>query len=180
MRLREKNGGISGVSRAGEGLESISDPLLHPIDEDLSLHPNKQRSLAGDPESLGTPELDEALKNFRSSVHAWSAAEYSRVRPAVKAARQRSWRLAAGWALAGLLVAGGAAGGGVYEHHHRQEIARIAAAARLAESERLADQQRAREVEEEDLLAKVDSDVSRVVPSAMEPLAQMMVEGETR
>jgi hypothetical protein len=32
--------------------------------------------------------------------------------------------------------------------------------------------------EEEDLLAKVDSDVSREVPSAMEPLAQMMAEDE--
>ena len=27
----------------------------HPNDEDLSLHPSEQRSLAGDPESLGTP-----------------------------------------------------------------------------------------------------------------------------
>jgi hypothetical protein len=30
------------------------------------------------------------------------------------------------------------------------------------------------------LLAKVDSDVSRAVPSAMEPLAQLMAEDETR
>jgi hypothetical protein len=30
---------------------------LHPTDEDLSLHPSKQRSLAGNPESVGTPEL---------------------------------------------------------------------------------------------------------------------------
>jgi hypothetical protein len=32
--------------------------------------------------------------------------------------------------------------------------------------------------EEEDLLAKVDSDVSREVPVAMEPLARLMDEGE--
>jgi hypothetical protein len=171
MRLREKAGGVS------EGLEPISDPLLHPIDEDLSIHPNEQRSLAGDPESLGAPELDEALKNFRSSVHAWSAAEYSRVRPTATIVRQRSWRLAAGWALAGVLVAGGAAGGGVYKYHQRE--LRIAAA-RVAEQQRTAREQRAREVEEEDLLAKVDSDVSRVVPSAMEPLTELMAEDETR
>jgi DNA-3-methyladenine glycosylase len=30
---------------------------LHPTDEDLSLHPSKQQSLAGDPESVGTPDL---------------------------------------------------------------------------------------------------------------------------
>jgi acetylornithine deacetylase len=32
-------------------------PDLHPTDGDLSVHPNEQRSLAGDPESVGTPDL---------------------------------------------------------------------------------------------------------------------------
>ena len=27
---------------------------VHPIDEDLPLHPSEQKSLAGDPESMGT------------------------------------------------------------------------------------------------------------------------------
>jgi len=49
----------------------------------------------------------------------------------------------------------------------------------VAEQQRLAAQERARQ-EEEDLLAKVDSDVSREVPSAMEPLAQLMAGDETR
>jgi hypothetical protein len=53
------------------------------------------------------------------------------------------------------------------------------AAARAAESERLVAEQRASQ-EEEDLLAKVDSDVSREVPSAMEPLAQLMTEDEAK
>jgi ssDNA-specific exonuclease RecJ len=59
------------------------------------------------------------------------------------------------------------------------------AAARVAEQQRLQEQlaaqqrsQQARQ-EDEDLLAKVDSDVSRDVPAAMEPLAQLMVEDET-
>jgi len=161
MSFKEKFGAEPGERKEpaepGERAEGAAlNPEFHPSDEDLL--------------------LEQALVNFRSSVHAWSAAEYSRVRPAVKVVRQRSWRLAAGWALAGLLVAGGA-GGGVYEHH-RQETARIAAAARLAEQQRLAGEQRAREVEEEDLLAKVDRDVSRQVPSAMEPLAQLMAEDE--
>jgi hypothetical protein len=55
----------------------------------------------------------------------------------------------------------------------------MAAAARAAESERLVAAERAR-VEEEDLLAKVDSDVSREVPSAMEPLARLMAEDEAK
>jgi hypothetical protein len=162
------------------------EPEHHPIDKDLSLHPSEQKSLAGDPESLGTPEqdpaLEQALKNFRASVLAWSEAELGRARTGsrlpAKTMRQRSWRLAAGWALGCVLVAG-SAGGGVYERHHRQELARMAAAARAAESERLVAAARARE-DEEDLLAKVDSDVSREVPSAMEPLARLMAEDEAK
>ena len=51
-----------------------------------------------------------------------------------------------------------------------------------AEHERLAANERNQQVrqEDEDLLAKVDSDVSRGVPSAMEPLAQMMAGDETQ
>jgi sRNA-binding protein len=122
-------------------------------------------------------ELDEALKNFRATMRAWSEAELSRPR-AAKTVRQRSWRLAAGWALGCALVAGGVSGG-VYERHHRQEAARAAAEARAAEQQRLAAEQQARETEE-DLLAKVDSDIAREVPSAMEPLAQLMGEDESK
>jgi hypothetical protein len=163
MSLRDQFG--EEPNRLAERTEMGGDamaPELHPIDENLS---------------PGTPELGEALKNFRASILAWSEAEYSRPRTAVKTVRQRSWRLAAGWALGCVLVAGGA-GGAVYERHHRQELARMAAA-RAAESERLVAAERAR-VEEEDLLAKVDSDVSREVPSAMEPLARLMAEDEAK
>jgi hypothetical protein len=107
-------------------------------------------------------------------VFAWSDAEYGKPRMAVRPVRQRSWRLAAGWALGCVLMAGGVSGG-VYERHYRQEQAKIAAV-REAERQRLAAEQRVRE--EDELLAKVDSDVSREVPSAMEPLAQLMAEDE--
>jgi hypothetical protein len=57
-------------------------------------------------------EIKEAISNFRSSVHAWSADAYSRPRRAPAAAhRGRVWRLAAGWALSGVLVAGALSGG---------------------------------------------------------------------
>jgi hypothetical protein len=77
-----------------------------------------------------------------------------------------------------VLIAGGASAG--VWGHHRQEMK--AAAARVAEHERLAAEQRmqlARE-EDEDLLARVDSDVAREVPSALEPLAQLMAADESR
>jgi hypothetical protein len=115
--------------------------------------------------------LDEALKNFQSSVHAWSEAEFGKPRT-VSAVHYTSWRVVTGWAL-GCVLAAGSVTGGLYERHHRQEVARIAVAAEAARQQKLADEQRALK-ENEDLLAQVDSDVSRQVPSAMEPLAQLM------
>jgi uncharacterized protein HemX len=118
----------------------------------------------------GLSEMNETLRDFRLSVCSWSEAVYSQPRTIAAPARRGSWRLAAGWALGCVLVAGGLSGGGV--HRHQQQRMRIAAE-RVAEQQRLAAQEKAR-LEEEDLLAKVDSDVSQEVPSAMEPLAQMM------
>lgn len=123
------------------------------------------------------PMFDQALKNFRASVHAWSEAEYSQPRT-VHVVHRSSWRVAAGWAL-GCVLAAGSLSGGLYEHHHRQEVARIAAAAEAAKQQKLAAEQRARK-DDQDLLAQVDSDVSRQVPSAMEPLAQLMAEDEAQ
>jgi hypothetical protein len=120
-------------------------------------------------------ELELALKNFKSSVHAWSDAMYSRPRVVSKEIRLRSWRLALGWALGCVLVAGSVSGG-LLERNHRQEVARISAERRAAEQLRQVRQQQAAMVSDEVLLADVDSDVSRQVPSAMEPLAQMMDE----
>jgi uncharacterized membrane protein len=119
-------------------------------------------------------KLDEALRDFRLSVHAWSDAVYSRPRAAV--APRQVWRLAAGWALGCVLVAG-CASAGLWQHHQREMRS---ATARMAEQERRAVQQRNQQArqEDEDLLAKVDSDVSREVPAAMEPLAQLMAEDE--
>jgi len=121
-------------------------------------------------------ELNEALKNFKSSVHAWSDSAYSRPRGIGKEVRVRSWRLALGWALGCALVAGSVSGG-LLERHHRVEAARIAAEQRVADQQKQLREQQARaQVSDEALLADVDSDVSRQVPSAMEPLAQMMDE----
>jgi hypothetical protein len=144
--------------------------------ERLAGKPEKARAVTepheGAPQgpAVQEPALEEALKNFRMSVHAWSDAAYSRPRTQARIVRRRSWRLAVVWALAGVLMVGGVSGG-MFERHQKIEQARIAAA-RLAEQQKALREQQAKE--EEDLLAKVDSDVSRQVPSAMEPLAQLM------
>ena len=122
------------------------------------------------------PELARTLADFKSSVHAWSDAAFTRARAVHPAIIHRTWRLAAGWAMAGVLIAG-AGSALVYEQHQRVEQAHIAAAARAAEQQRQLAAQRARN--EEDLMYKVDTDVSRDVPDAMEPLAALMADDTT-
>lgn len=122
------------------------------------------------------PELREALRNFKASVDGWSEAMISRPRKAHAAVVRRIWRLAAGWAL-GCVVVAGAVSGGVYEHHRKLEIDRIAAQ-QAAEHERQVAAAHAQE--EEDLMADVDSDVEREVPSALEPMATLMVDDNTK
>jgi hypothetical protein len=95
------------------------------------------------------------------------------------------------------MLAAGSLADGLYERHHRQELARIAAMKaaeqKVALERKAAEQPAAAKIvtkrqptavkraanENEDLLATVDSDVSRQVPAAMEPLAQMMVDNGT-
>jgi len=129
---------------------------------------NSQRNLKGG--EMTDAELEQTLKDFRSSVHAWSEAAYSQPHVPVKVYRT-SWRVAAGWAL-GCVLAVGSLSGGLYERHRLSEQAKIAAAAEAARQQKMEAEQR-RQTEE---LAKIDADVSRDVPSAMEPLAQMMIE----
>jgi hypothetical protein len=119
--------------------------------------------------------LEKTLKDFRSSVHAWSGAEYSQPHKPVKV-YATSWRLTVGWAL-GCVLAVGSLSGGLYERHLLRDKAKIARAAEAARQQKIEADQRK---ESEDLLAKIDGDVSREVPSAMEPLAQMMVDDSTQ
>lgn len=126
--------------------------------------------LAGEAED---PAVAQALRDFKASVDAWSEAEMSQSWTAVSVVRH-SWRLAAAWAL-GCVLATGSVTAGIYQHRHQQALDRIAAAeaAQKAEEARLAAQQPGQN-EDQDLLATVDNDISRAVPAAMEPLAQMM------
>jgi hypothetical protein len=155
MSFMHKAGGVGAVGESGEELNPMKNS-----------------------------ELDETLRDFRLSIHAWSEAAYSRPRTAPAAAvRNHLWRLASALALGCALIAAGVSGG-IYTHFHRQQTAvgpqprpeMKIAESRAAEAEQPAVEQRSQRtpVEEEDLLAKVDSDVSRQVPAAMEPLAQLM------
>jgi len=132
------------------------------------------RGALGSGDAVADPEVEQALRSFRSSVHAWSDAVYQHPARVEVAPRRMAWRLAAVWALGSVLVAGGV-GGGLLQHQHRQDQARIATV-REAVHQRQLQEERAREAEQE--LAQVDSDVSRQVPNALEPLAQLMTSNQ--
>jgi hypothetical protein len=122
------------------------------------------------------PELARVLGDFRATVHAWSDATSNRPRIVVGASRHDAYRRPLVWGM-GCLLTAVVAVGGVEEMQHRQELARVEAL-RQVEQQRQMLEQRTRESEE--LLAKVDSDVSREVPDALEPLAQLMTDDESR
>ena len=167
---------------------------------------NWEKDMAGESPRMEL-ELEQALRHFKASVDAWSDAAYSRPRTAANLAVRHSWRMAAGWALGCLLALGSLAGAG-HEIYRRQELAKVAAqkAAQKAAEERAAaarataqptSAQPEKKVpaattrkvgagapdsargQDDNLLASVDSDVSREVPAAMEPLAQLMDDNGT-
>ena len=66
-------------------------------------------------------------------------------------------------------------GRGRTQNHRQQESAKIEAA-RIAQQQRELAAERANE--EAELMARVDSDIARQVPSALEPLASLMDENQ--
>lgn len=121
-------------------------------------------------------ELREELGNFKSSMTAWSEAMMSRPR-ALKTPARTNWNLVTKWAL-GCVVFAGAVSGGLYQNHRQEETAKATAVAavRAEEQQHQLVAQKEMEQSPEDLMAKVDSDVAREVPSALEPLASLMSE----
>lgn len=146
--------------------------------------PEKTEKLHPETQEMLEPRLAQALGNFRAAVHGWSnelmdqqadghetVASYEG-RPV----QRHVWRLAAAWSLT-VVLAAGAVSGALYERHDQQVQAQLMHQRMLEQQRELAAQ---KAKAEEDLLAKVESDISREVPSAMEPLAQLMVNDGTR
>ena len=119
------------------------------------------------------PELREALGNFKASVDTWSDAMIGRPRKLqAPESTPMNWGLLAKWAL-GCAVFVATLSGGVYENH-RQHVAAQIEAARVAEQQRQLAAQKAKDQSADDLMAKVDSDIERQVPQALEPLEALM------
>jgi hypothetical protein len=131
---------------------------------------------AGDFEAI-EPELREALGDFKLSVDAWSEEMISRPREATTPART-DWTALNKWVL-GCVVFAATVSSALYQNHKQVETARIEAA-RVVEKQRATQAAALAPLNEEDLMADIDSDVARQVPSALEPMATMMNEDETR
>jgi len=131
---------------------------------------------AEDAEKL-EPELRKILGDFKLSVDAWSDSMISRPREA-KAPARKNWSAVTKWAL-GCAVFAGTVSSGVYQNHRQVEAAKVEAA-RIAGQQRSLEAAKVANVNEEDLMADVDSDVARQVPSALEPMATMMNDDQTK
>ncbi len=118
-------------------------------------------------------QMKQALGDFKASVHAWSDGASRGPRTVRHGVVHRTWRLAAGWGLAAALLVG-TISGGLYEHQRRVAEAQAAAAQQAEHQRELAAERARRQAQQEDdLLASVDEDLAREVPSAMEPLAAL-------
>lgn len=124
------------------------------------------------------PELREALSNFKASVDAWSDAMISRPR-AEKAPARTNWSAVTKWAL-GCMVFVSTVSGGVYQNYRQQEAQKVEAARVAVQQQREMAAAKLAKADEEDLMANVDSDVAREVPSALEPLATLMTEDDIK
>lgn len=159
--------------------------------------PSEREEHARFGETVGDPELEAVLKNLRASVHAWSAATYasrsetgSRAVILSPAPHRTLWHRSLIWALS-IILAAGVVTAGVYQYQEKEQVQK-AAIERELEHERQVKQEgaqragvapvgeaapeRGRDVDE--LLARVDRDVARETPSAMEPLASLMDDDE--
>jgi hypothetical protein len=139
-----------------------------------------------DRQAVEDAELEMALSHFKQSVHGWSEQEFSRVRLAESAAPRAWWARmrmpVAAWTMAGALLVAAIAVPVEVGHQrsltetHRKELDRQAKDAATA----AVIAQDASMISDEELLDHVDSDIAQAAPDALEPLATMMSETESK
>lgn len=127
---------------------------------------------------LDDMQMEQALRNFRSSMRAWSEEEFAKPRTVRRSRWNAVWMgitsPAASWALA-VVVLGSSIGIPVSVHHERQVAEQRQALEHQKELEAKAAQERAAQaVDDAVLLSDVDSDIAQAAPEAMQPLASMM------
>lgn len=127
--------------------------------------------------------IEQALRNFRGSVKAWSDAEFMKPHEVRRSRWSALWmtltRPAVSGAMAAVLAAA-SIGVPVAVVHHGQVVAeqRQEAANRINRINRQkaieAQEHAAQAVDDADLMTEVDSDIAQEAPDAMQPLASLM------
>lgn len=130
--------------------------------------------------------VEEALRNFRLSMHHWSEHELSR-RPSTQTQPVHSvwhWLMAPAvtWAAAAA-IAITAVGVPLGIHHHKvvvaQEQAAVVRQHMPQQTPEPAPTQVANSVDDDKLLEYVDADIAQQTPDAMQPLASLMKDSGT-
>ena len=136
-------------------------------------------------------QVEEALRNFRASIHQWSEQEYVRPRAIERtrwsALRGGFWRMIANPALGGTLAAAllitsvGVPVAIQREHKIAAERQSLLDRQKRELQQRLAEEEAkksaANSVDDGAFLDDVDSDIARATPDAMQPLASLMMDG---
>jgi hypothetical protein len=143
-------------------------------------------------EEIEDIQVEEALRNFRASIHHWSEEEFARPR-AIERTRwsmfqARFWRMIANPALgatlaAALLITSVGIPVGI-QHERAVEAARQAVLDQQKKElqQHLAEEEAKKSassntVDDGAFLDDVDSDIARATPDAMQPLASLMMDG---
>jgi len=132
------------------------------------------------------PQVDAALRHFRESMRGWSEREYGKPRLVHRSRWTGFWQVLANpvmtWSLASALVLA-SVGIPVTVHHQQQ----VAAERRLAleQQQKRAEEAALRaaaaaEINDDELLTHVDSDIAQSTPDAMQPLASLMSDNTAR
>jgi hypothetical protein len=124
--------------------------------------------------------IEQALRNFRGSVKAWSDEEFAKPRVVRRSRWSAMWmtltRPAVSGAMAAVLATA-SIGVPMAVVHHQQEVAEQRQEA--ANRQKALQFQQAREhaaqvMDDSALMTEVDSDIAQEAPDAMQPLASLM------
>lgn len=131
-------------------------------------------------QEMDEARVEQALRNFRGSVRAWSDEEYVQPRSVRRSRWTALWmtmtRPAVSGAMAAVLAAASIGIPVAVVHQERvvAEQQQEAANRQKAIAAQLTKQQTTQVKDDSDLMTEVDSDIAQEAPDAMQPLASLM------
>lgn len=131
-------------------------------------------------QEMDEARIEQALRNFRGSIKAWSDEEFAKPRAVRHSRWTAMWmtltRPAVSGAMAAVLAAASIGVPVAVVHHQREVAERVQAEAnrqKIIEAQQ-ASEHAAQAMNDADLMTEVDSDIAQEAPDAMQPLASLM------